>query len=96
MSWKIFLQPTHDLYLFVRTADTRGWVQRLVIRNRYRELEPGAATLVPLAEAREHVLSNRMLVHSGSGPLADACRFERVPTSAKVAQCVLEGAHLTE
>lgn len=96
MSWKIFLQPKHDLYLFVRTAETRGWVQRLVIRNRYRELEPSAATLVPLAEAREHALSNRMLVHSGSGPLADTCRFERVPTSAKVAQFVLEGSRLME
>lgn len=68
MSWKICLQPKHDLYLFVQTAKTRSWVQRLVIRNRYRELEPSAAALVPLA---------------------DTCRFERVPTSAKVAQCVL-------
>lgn len=96
MSWKIYPQPRHDLYLFVRTAETRSWIQRLVIRNRYRELEPSAATLVPFAEAREHALANRMLVHSGSGPLADTCRFERVPTSAKVAQCVLEGSHLME
>ena len=45
---------------------TRSWVRRLVIRSRCRELGLGAATLVPLAKAREQALANRML--AGLGP----------------------------
>ena len=47
----------NGLYLFVQPSGTRSWVQRLVIRGRRRELGLGAATLVPLAKAREKALA---------------------------------------
>ena len=80
----------NGLYLFVQPTETRSWVQRLVIRGRRRELGLGAATLVPLAKAREKALANRMLARSGGDPLADKRRVQGVPTFAEAAQRVLE------
>ena len=80
----------NGLYLFVQPTGTRSWVQRLVIRGRRRELGLGAATLVPLAKAREQALANRMLARSGGDPLADKRRGQGVPTFAEAAQRVLE------
>ncbi len=80
----------NGLYLFVQPTETRSWVQRLVIRGRRRELGLGAATLVPLAKARELALANRMLARSGGDPLADKHRVQGVPTFAEAAQRVLE------
>ena len=78
------------MYLFVQPSGTRSWVQRLVIRGRRRELGLGAATLVPLAKAREQALANRMLARSGGDPLADKRRVQGVPTFAEAARRVLE------
>ena len=78
------------LYLFVQPTGTRSWVQRLVIRGRRRELGLGAATLVPLAKAREQALANRMLARSGGDPLSEKRRVQGVPTFAEAAQRVLE------
>ena len=80
----------HGLYLFVQPTGTRSWVQRLVIRGRRRELGLGAATLVPLAKAREQALANRMLARSGGDPLSEKRRVQGVPTFAEAAQRVLE------
>ena len=80
----------NGLYLFVQPTGTRSWVQRLVIRGRRRELGLGAATLVPLAKAREQALANRMLARSGGDPLADKRRVQGVPTFAEAAGRVLE------
>ena len=80
----------HGLYLFVQPSGTRSWVQRLVIRGRRRELGLGAATLVPLAKAREQALANRMLARSGDDPLSEKRRVQSVPTFAEAAQRVLE------
>ena len=80
----------NGLYLFVQPTGTRSWVQRLVVRGRRRELGLGAATLVPLAKARELALANRMLARSGGDPLADRRRVQGVPTFAEAAQRVLE------
>ena len=80
----------NGLYLFVQPSGTRSWVQRLVIRGRRRELGLGAATLVPLAKAREQALANRMVARSGGDPLADRRRVQGVPTFAEAAQRVLE------
>ena len=80
----------NGLYLFVQPSGTRSWVQRLVIRGRRRELGLGAATLVPLAKAREQALANRMLARSGGDPLTEKRRVQRVPTFAEAAQRVLE------
>ena len=80
----------NSLYLFVQPTGTRSWVQRLVIRGRRRELGLGAATLVPLAKARELALANRMLARSGGDPLSEKRRVQGVPTFAEAAQRVLE------
>ena len=80
----------NGLYLFVQPTGTRSWVQRLVIRGRRRELGLGAATLVPLAKARELALANRMLARSGGDPLSEKRRVQGVPTFAEAAQRVLE------
>ena len=80
----------NGLYLFVQPTGTRSWVQRLVIRGRRRELGLGAATLVPLAKARERALANRTLARSGGDPLADKRRVQGVPTFAEAAERVLE------
>ncbi|MYN66840.1 MAG: DUF4102 domain-containing protein [Acidobacteria bacterium] len=71
-------------------SGTRSWVQRLVIRGRRRELGLGAATLVPLAKARERALANRVLARSGGDSLADKRRVQGVPTFAEAARRVLE------
>ena len=76
--------------LFVQPTGTRSWVQRLVIRGRRRELGLGAATLVPLAKAREQALANRKLARSGGDPLSEKRRVQGVPTFADAAQRVLE------
>ncbi len=80
----------NGLYLFVQPSGTRSWIQRLVIRGRRRELGLGAATLVPLAKAREQALANRMLARSGGDPLSEKRRVQGVPTFAEAAQRVLE------
>ncbi len=80
----------NGLYLFVQPTGTRSWVQRLVIRGRRRELGLGAATLVPLAKAREQALANRVLARSGGDPLSEKRRVEGVPTFAEAARRVLE------
>ena len=80
----------NGLYLFVQPSGTRSWVQRLVIRGRRRELGLGAATLVPLAKAREQALANRVLARSGGDPLSEKRRVQGVPTFADAAQRVLE------
>ena len=80
----------NGLYLFVQPSGTRSWVQRLVIRGRRRELGLGAATLVPLAKARELALANRMLARSGGDPLSEKRRVQGVPTFAEAARRVLE------
>ena len=73
----------NGLYLFVQPSGTRSWVQRLVIRGRRRELGLGAATLVPLAKAREQALANRMLARSGGDHLSEKRRVQGVPPSPK-------------
>ena len=77
------------MYLFVQPSGTRSWVQRLVIRGRRRELGLGAATLVPLAKAREQALANRTLARSGGDPLSEKRRVQGVPTFAEAARRVL-------
>ena len=80
----------NGLYLFVQPTGARSWVQRIVIRGRRRELGLGAATLVPLAKAREQALANRMLARSGGDPLSEKRRAAGVPTFAEAAHRVLE------
>ena len=50
----------------------------------------GAATLVPLAKARELALANRMLARSGGDPLPEKRHVQGVPTFAEATRRVLE------
>ena len=78
------------MFLYVKPAGTRSWIQRLVIRGRRRELGLGAVGLISLAEAREVALANRKLARSGGDPLAHKRRVEGVPTFADAARRVVE------
>ena len=80
----------NGLYLFVHPSGTRGWIQRLVVRGRRRELGLGSVALVPLAEAREKALANRKRAREGGDPLAEKRRTEGIPTFAEAASRVLE------
>ena len=75
------------MYLFVQPTGTRSWIQRLVIRGRRRELGPGAAALVSLADARALARANRKLARSGGEPPAT-----RVPPSQRAAVEILDAA----
>ncbi len=65
---RVCTRPPAQLLGHFKPSDT---VQRLVFQGRRRELGLAAATLVPLAEACEQPLANRMLARSGGDPLAD-------------------------
>ena len=75
------------MYLFVQPTGTRSWIQRLVIRGRRRELGPGAAALVSLADARALARANRKLARSGGEPPAT-----RAPPSQRAAVEILDAA----
>ena len=78
------------LYLYVKPSGARSWTQRLVIRDRRRELGLGSVDLVSLAEAREQALANRKLARTGGDPLADRRRRQGMPTFAEAAQRLIE------
>ena len=67
-----------------------GWVQRLMIHGRRRDLGLGSVALVPLAEARETARVNRKLAREGGDPLAEKRRAEGTPTFAEAARRVLD------
>ena len=73
------------MYLFVQPSGVRSWIQRLVIRNRRRELRLDSLALVRLAEAREKALANRKLTRLAR---ISQCAMERrlLPTGAKPVQ----------
>ena len=68
------------LYLDVRPSGSRGWVQRLTIRGRRRELGLGGFPLVSFKEAREKAFANRKLAREGGDPLAEKRRIQSTPT----------------
>ena len=80
----------NGLYLFVQPSGTRGWIQRLVVRGRRRELGLGSVRLVSLAEAREKALANRKLAREGGDPLAEKRRAEGMPSFSEAAMRVQE------
>ena len=58
----------NGLYLWVRDAGTRQWVQRLVIQRTRHDSGLGAYPLVGLAEARRIALENRRIARAGGDP----------------------------
>ena len=75
--------------LNVQPTGTRSWVQRLVIRDRRRELGLGGFPLVPLKDARAQALANRRLARAGGDPLAEKRRLKSMPTFAAAAEAIL-------
>ncbi|MGR3513176.1 MAG: tyrosine-type recombinase/integrase [Paracoccaceae bacterium] len=61
----------NGLFLRVQPNGQRQWVQRIVIREKRRELGLGNLSLVTLSEAREQALENRKLARSGGDPLQE-------------------------
>ena len=78
------------LYLEVHATGRRGWIQRLVIRERRCELGLGGFPLVSLKEARAQAFANRKLARAGGDPLAEKRRTKGMPTFAEAAERVLE------
>lgn len=62
----------------------------LIVRACSRRDHLGAATRVPLANARGQALANRMLARSGGNLLFEKQGVQGVPTFAEAAQCMLE------
>ena len=77
------------LFLRVAPGGSKGWVQRLTIGGKRRDLGLGGWPLVTLAEAREQALENRRLVRRGGDPLADK-RRAKVPTFSEASDSALE------
>ena len=68
-----------SLYLFVRSATSKAWVQRLTINGKRRDLGLGPWPEVSLQKAREVAFANRQAVANGMDPLAERVR-PKVPT----------------
>ncbi len=59
------------LYLYVAPAGTKSWVQRIVIREKRRDIGLGSYPTVSLAQARTMAASNRAIVSEGRDPLVE-------------------------
>ena len=77
------------LFLRVAPGGSKGWVQRLTIGGKRRDLGLGGWPLVRLAEAREQAIENRRLVRRGGDPLADK-RRAKVLTFSEASDSALE------
>ena len=78
----------NGLYLVVRPAGTRSWVQRIVIRGYRRDLGLGAYPLVSLADARQTALENRRVARSGGDPVAVRVQ-KKAPTVRELVEEVI-------
>ena len=77
------------LFLRVAPGGSKGWVQRLTIGGKRRDLGLGGWPLVTLSEARDQALENRRHVRRGGDPLADK-RRANVPTFMEASDSALE------
>ena len=64
----------NGLYLYVRSALTRQWVQRLVIHGHRCDIGLGAFPLVRLAEVRRLAVENRRIARAGGDPRLEGPR----------------------
>lgn len=56
------------LYLRVGPTCAKSWILRTVVHGRRRELGPGGASLIPLAEAREKARTLRRVARESGDP----------------------------
>ena len=79
-----------NLYLVVAATGTRKWVLRFTWRGRAKEMGLGAATSVPLADAREKATDARRKVAQGLNPIDERKRSGGIPTFGQMADDVRE------
>ena len=77
------------LYLRIAKGGSKGWILRIRIDGRRRDIGLGGYPAVPLAKARQLAESHRLAIAEGRDPLADR-RKARVPTFAEAAAKVHE------
>ena len=86
------------LYLYIASAGSKSWVQRIVIHGRRRDLGLGPYPTVSLAKARDIAHDNRTAVTQGRDPVAEKRQAREeahkptpsVPTFAEAAARVIE------
>ena len=86
------------LYLHVAPSGTKSWVQRIVIKEKRRDIGLGSYPTVGLAQARSLAAANRSAVSEGRDPLAEKREAKEafrnpspsVPTFAEAAARVIE------
>ena len=82
----------NGLYLLVDPSGARRWVLRVVVHGRRRDVGLGAASLIPLAEAREMAARLRRVAREGGDPVAERDRDKRASlTFAQAARKVHAG-----
>ena len=77
------------LYLRIAKGGSKGWILRIVIDGRRRDIGLGGYPAVSLAKARQLADAHRLAVAEGRDPLAEKHR-EQVPTFAVAAVAVHE------
>ena len=77
------------LYLRIAKGGSKGWILRISIDGRRRDIGLGGYPSVPLAKARQLAESHRLAVAEGRDPLAEK-RRAKVPTFAEAAAKVHE------
>ena len=82
------------LYLRVAKGGSKGWILRIAIDRRRRDIGLGGYPAVSLAKARQIADAHRLAVAEGRDPLAEKHR-EKMPTFAEAAAKVHE-ANLTD
>lgn len=76
----------YGLYLLIRPNGSRFWLQRITIRNKRCEIGLGAATLVPLVEAREQAIENYKIARSGGDPISTRKQEKAILTFEEAAR----------
>src|SRR6478735_7586782 len=79
-----------NLYLIVSETGSRKWVLRFTWRGRAKEMGPGSAASVPLADAREKAASARRKIAQGVNPIEARKRDGGIPTFGELADDVRE------
>ena len=74
-----FYRVADTLYLCVRSATSKSWVQRIVINGNRRNIGLGPFTLVSISKAKDRAFRNRVAIADGIDPVAEK-RRSNVPT----------------
>ena len=81
-------QDGYGLMLVVRPGGYKGWIQRLVIQGRRRDIGLGSLDRVSLAQARRMAFENRNVAREGGDPTARE-EVRTVPNFEAAAEAVI-------